>query len=295
MKILDRAKERIEVGLDTSDEAAHNGLMYYGELLLKMLTLGLLTAVVDGKKRTQYGIKYKLVRSSGVGDWNSSLYEITKGPASSSFIENARDARDEIHINYKYGNWQYEAAQRMNNAVRLFVPEIEKIGSKTNIHKLFNDFVVLRNKTRGHGAPPYNLYSESFKDLEESLLIVSNNASIFKDFEWAHLKQNLSGKYRVSKITASTPFFDTLKKTQATSDRKYEDGVYMQIDRPRKVDLLYTDPDLSDFYVANGSCNAKTFEVISYITGNTKRYDISPFTPAGCCYCCCCRHPEVQR
>lgn len=62
----------------------------------------------------------------------------------------------------------------------------------------------------------------------------------------------------------------------------YENGVYVFLNKPTKVELIETNSDLLDFYFPNGGFNNKRYEVLSYITGNKNFSDASAFiTPPG--------------
>jgi len=44
------------------------------------------------------------------------------------------------------------------------------------------------------------------------------------------------------------------------------DGTYVFLDRPRRAKLLWTDPELTDFFLPNGNFRKQSFEALSYLT-----------------------------
>ena len=54
--------------------------------------------------------------------------------------------------------------------------------------------------------------------------------------------------------------------------------MYIYIDKPRKNDLIFSDPDIKDYFFVNGHFNNTNFETLSYITGNCQPQDSSPYS-----------------
>ena len=91
---------------------------------------------------------------------------------------------------------------------------------------------------------------------------------------WVYLHRNISGKYRVTVINNESQEFDYLKRE---SNHALENGVYICFDAPKRVDLIFSDSDLSDFFLPNGGFNNKSYDLISYATGDKKSGDSSQF------------------
>ena len=79
-------------------------------------------------------------------------------------------------------------------------------------------------------------------------------------------------------IAGDTEPFEYLKREQ---DHVLEEGIYGFFDAPRRVPLVYTDVDLSDFLVANGNFNDRSYETLSYVTDRRESLDSTLYlTPA---------------
>jgi hypothetical protein len=119
--------------------------------------------------------------------------------------------------------------------------------------------------------------------LESSLHLVTENFSLLNR-EWAYLHRNLSGKYRVTKLSDEASQFDPLKGSRVPDTwKRLPDGVYVYFDYPCRVELLDSDADATDFFFPNGAFTEAKYEQISYITdsrrnGDSSRY-LAPSTP----------------
>jgi hypothetical protein len=122
----------------------------------------------------------------------------------------------------------------------------------------------LRNRTRGHGATTPTACSRAAPLLRTALDLLLENLSIF-ELPWAHLRRNLSGKYRVTDIGNGDASFAHLRTSR---EHPFSNGVYPWITSPRRVDLLTTDEEVRDFYLPNGGATGQRYEVLSYVTDN---------------------------
>ena len=94
-----------------------------------------------------------------------------------------------------------------------------------------------------------------------------------------YLHRNISGKYRVSSIGGDTKGFDFLKKE---INHNLHNGVYIYFGKPKIVPLVHSNPELNDFFIANGYFKNTSFELLSYITGDKKEESSSLYlSPPG--------------
>jgi len=256
-------QERIELDKSDSNSAYFSSLLYGYELVAKLTTAAFVAAIGDDADRHRYRLEHQLVRASGVGDWGGALNEAIAGPASAHLDHGARRYRTELTAKVGSNEWQYEATRLLRIALIELSIETEPQPNKSQLLQWFRDFAVLRNKTRGHGAPSQARLDSCCEPLGQSLSLVIDNISLFTA-PWAYLRRNLSNKYRVCRIGGDESPFAHLK---SNSDLNYEDGVYISLDVPRHSRLIHTDQDLSDFYIANGGFNDNRYESLSYITG----------------------------
>ncbi len=271
-----RMLDRLRLARDESDTAYFWELLFLGELVIKVLAVELLAGLQEDREHHRYAIEYKLVRADGIGEWAEALDALLTGPASQHLVAEARESQRDLTINVGISSdaWQRQAVLALNAACRCLDENVDDAASvKTSLRRWVRDFVWLRNRTRGHGAPKMATLSEICPVLQESINAVMINAPAFRR-SWAHLKRNLSGKHRVSCFGGQRDAFEYLTREP---DHALADGAYAFFDVPRPVRLLHTDPDLSDFFLPNGNYRNDTFELLSYITDErrtdaTERY-----------------------
>jgi hypothetical protein len=260
-----RMIERAHLARDESDTAYFFELLYLGEMVIKPLVVEVLAGLQDDRERHRYALEYRLVRADSLGQWADVLDEALTGPASQQLLVQARDSQRTITASFgpAEDTWQRHAVDLLNGAGRSIDSQVEDTArQKVSLRQWVRQFVWLRNRTRGHGAPKSATLSTVCSALRSSLDEVVTNAPAFQR-PWAHLRRNLSRKYRVSGFGGDRePFSFLTHETEHT----LPDGAYVFIDRPRRADLLFTDPDLTDFFFPNGNFRSQSFEVLSYIT-----------------------------
>lgn len=144
--------EKVVRGRDESDAEYFDSLAQTGEMALKLLVAGMLSAVQEDRDRLRYRQVHHLVRSNGVGDWGTVLNEITVGSTATQLVEAARECQRDIAMKVGAGDWQYEAVHSLRSALRSLGHEIETKTKKTNILNWTSLFSTFRNK-KAHGAP----------------------------------------------------------------------------------------------------------------------------------------------
>ncbi len=278
-KIIDQVLERSTSAKEDSDFTYFFSLLLAGESLAKTITLGMISAITNGKDKNRYRLEHSLVRTDGLGDWGRVLEDGLTGPASHYLLIDARSEQTELTEYHSKGVWQYEAVSLLKSALDQLEIEAEELPVKSDMKRWFRLFSALRNKTRAHGATTSTKASAAAEYLEKSIKCIYANFKLFNR-PWAYLHQNLSGKYKVSKIAGDMTPFDFLKRE---SSHAYDNGVYVYFGAPRQVPLLKSDADLHDFYFANGGFNRTKFELLSYCTddridGDAHVYSIPPGT-----------------
>ncbi len=265
-KILNQIWERNYKDKEDSDSAFFMSLMYTGELLTKLICCGLLAGIEDDSKKYRYTQIYNLVRADGIGKWSDSIDEILTGPTSHLLSIQLSNEQRELTSKKKEGSWHHDALTSLNKCLEIIGEDVDRIPVKASVKNWFGLFARLRNKTRGHGAMLNNKCSAICPQLENSLLLICNNFSLF-NYEWAYLSQNLSGKYKVNSISSNSSSFNHLKSNDG-KNKNYDEGVYIYYNRPILIELIKSDSDITDFYFPNGGFNSKKHEVLSYVTGN---------------------------
>lgn len=264
--------ERGASGRDESDKSYFDELLYLGEFITKLLILEILAASDDDPNQNRYSIQHAIVRADGVGEWSRALRSSVIGPTSLRFLPSWKQHQNELTIKHAPGSesWQRKSIDLLNKACRLYDPDVNDISKRKESFLYWPDqFAWLRNKTRGHGAPRPEDVSQLCLPLQDSIDQIASNAPAFRH-SWAVLKKQISGKYRISSFGGDKTLFQYLARE---GNHILSDGPYVFIGEPRRVPLLYTEPDLRDFFLPNGDFRNNSFEVISYITNDRHRED----------------------
>lgn len=273
---IQRVLRRVDLEREDSDISLFHALLYLGEAILKTVVLSAVACVDDDEQR--YRQAHALVRADGLGVWTDVLFEVSQGPASSSLVGEARTERRELtqRVGASESLWQHEAVSRLRDVLATLDPAVDPLADKVTGLSWFNHFVQLRNKTRGHGAPPAEFCASACPELERSMRCVIDQYALFHR-PWAYLHQNLSGRYRVTPLGGRGDAFAALKSGNPPT---FPDGVYIHYGRPVLVQGLSSSVDADDFFYWNGGFTPATHEFISYATGETIKKDSAPFQKA---------------
>lgn len=258
-----RMFDRIESSKEDSDLAYFFDLLLLGEQLTKIIALFLVASVNDDQEKSRFRHEHSLVRANAVGDFAQVIDEVLTGPSAQLLSASIRDCelKDLTH-RVSTGMWQHNAQSKLLECLKIFGIPHDPIANKVALKQWFQMFTVLRNKTRGHGATTAQPCNLACPKLFESIELIINNLYLFNR-PCAYLHRNLSGKYKISFLMNKSSDFEFLKRETSHS---YEDGIYFFVDKPRKLNLLHTTPELLDFYFPNGNFKDGTYETISYIS-----------------------------
>lgn len=271
--VVDQIMQRAARAKADSDFAYFFDLLLAAESITKFVTLGMLAAISDDKDRNRYRIEHGLVRADGIGDWARSIEDVLTGPASQYLLADAYPEQTQLTALSGSGTWQYESIRALREALSLLSIDAEAVPEKSDMKRWFRLFATLRNKTRAHGAiQPVSTTAPALA-LERSIDFVYRNLSIFRRSSVV-LHRNLSGKYRVSPVAGDASPFDFLKRE---STHVLSNGVYIWWGGPRLIPLLYGSPELDNFYFSNGGFTGRTFELLSYSTGDKKDGDATAY------------------
>tara|TARA_R110000868_G_scaffold162903_3_gene394680 strand:- start:151303 stop:153888 length:2586 start_codon:yes stop_codon:yes gene_type:complete len=261
---------------EDSDPVLFNELLYTGEFILKFTTAAFVAAIEDDRQQNRYRLLHGLIRANGVGDWSRALDETLSGLASQELASDFSDLRRVFTERVGKGSWQHEVVRDIQAVLDLVYDGSQPLGEKVSLRTWFQSFVELRNKTRGHGAPTPGTCAKIVPKLKDSISLLVENNPIFK-LPWAYLHRNLSGKYRVVELGGGCNVFAKLKAGSAINGENYPDGIYLSAGGHRRVELVHTDLDISDFFFPNGAYTGETYELHSLITDSRLKGDATPY------------------
>lgn len=269
--LFNRLLTRLALDKDDGDHAYFNSLTLTLEYLTKVITSGIVACLGDDSEQQRYSLEYKLIRADSIGAWVTCLHEALVGPPSQLVRDGAQPFFRELTQKVREDDWRMQAVVAMKRAAASVGVNGFAIGHTVALRQLFDIWVALRNRSRGHGATTTDQCSASCKHLRIVCDLLRSNLKLF-DTPWAFLHRNLSGKYRVSMLLGTSKCFDHLKTTRSVH---LPNGVYIFVNGPVHIPLVYSDPNVNDIFVPNGAHRNGTFETLSYITNETIRQNSS--------------------
>jgi hypothetical protein len=84
---------------EDSDAALFDALMYEGEMVLKLVVGGMVSALSDDSERHRYRQLHRLVRADGLGEWADALDDVLVGPAAQYLDYGARETQKQLTQN----------------------------------------------------------------------------------------------------------------------------------------------------------------------------------------------------
>lgn len=246
--------KRVESSKYDSDTSYFYDLIALGEIVTKITALFLISNIEDDVDRTRYRFEYNLVRADGIGTFAEVINSISRGSAADLLSIAVRDCElPELTNRIKNSDWQKNALVKLNQCLSFLEINANEITDKSSLLIWFSNFATLRNKTKGHGSITPTQCSKINENLYESIVLIYDNLFLFKR-PWAYLYQNYSKKYRVTYINSKTSDFNYLKTSTSYT---LSNGVYCYTDKPRKVNFIYSDPELSFYALINGNFTGK--------------------------------------
>ncbi|HEV2247759.1 MAG TPA: NB-ARC domain-containing protein [Terriglobia bacterium] len=271
--LLDRMWDRVERDKQEGDIAYFHALCLQVEYLTKLATLALLACLGDDADRHRYSLEHRLVRADSIGDWVETLNAALSGPAAQFFLPPSQLLVRNLTERVSAADARCAAIRIIQEAATQLGMQVD-LGSRAAVRQFFEIGVGIRNRTKGHGATTADQCSRLSPLLAEAAELLVANLELLK-IPWAYLHRNISGKYRVIPLLGESSPFDYLRKTR---DVKLPNGAYVYLDRPLRVPLVFLNPDLFDILLPNGNYKARSFEVLSYVTNESRREDADAWT-----------------
>ncbi|MCW3102703.1 MAG: hypothetical protein JWO09_1143 [Bacteroidetes bacterium] len=263
---IKKMNERVQVARQDGDTTLFMNLMYSGEQLLKLITSAMVAGITDSKgsrDNDQYAQNYKLVHADSIGVWTQTMETLIAGPSHHYLSEEFRPFLSELTEKVSNPSWQYGALFALNNCLKILNVAQEELPVRAQLKSWFSLFVRLRNDARAHGIINADQAGTISQNLEKSIKLITENFSLFKA-PWLYAKQNISGSYRITSLNEQGITTEVQKTIDSTSP---EDGIFLFIKQPFRIDIIESTVEATDFYFPNGNFSDKSYECISYISG----------------------------
>lgn len=272
---IDAMLRRVETSKESSDSEYFYDLLLLGEYVTRVVTIFFISCIRDDVERTRYRFEYTLVHADGIGEFSSVLSNVLTGNTPNLLPGDVQDNEvKELTIRHINQQWATEAIDLLKECLSVFDIDSTSITRKSGFYVWFHYFAALRNKTRGHGATTSEKSSKAAPYLEKSIRLLLSNLYVFKR-PWAHIRQNLSGSYRVSRIAGDQSCFKYL--TSKNNKENLQEGVYCFIENPIRLSLIYSSAEITFFAVPCGGFKSTEYEVLDYVSDTRKKVDSTPY------------------
>ena len=241
---------------------------------MKLTVAGLVAAVQEDREAHRYRLESRLVRADGLGSWDEVLDDVLTGPSAQFLDRGAYPTTQGLTERVGEGSWQFDALHDLIETLGLVgLDSAPLLNRRVQGRTWFKEFVRLRNGTRGHGAPAASILGSACPNLERSIATLASALPLFSQ-PWAYLHRNLSSKYRVT-VWSSTS--EILEKLKSETHHSYENGVHVELGKLRKVVVIDSNPERSDYWFANGGFGPNHYEMLSYLTNDRRTKLSAPF------------------
>lgn len=267
--------DRVALEREDGDQAYFHALLFLLEYLTKLTTCGVLACLGDDIDRRRYSLEHALVRGTSLGAWSEALTAAVTGQPSQLWRDGTNHVLRALTQRVSSDDWRHAAVTQLTAAAIAIGVAPPRLPGRLPLRDFFTTAVVLRNRSRGHGAPTIRQCASACPDLHRACDAVVSNLPLFQ-LPWAHLHRNLNGKYRVTHLAGDPAPYEYLKRER---DVDLQD-VYLHLGAPVRTPLVFTDPDLTDIALPNGRYKDGTqkFDTISYTTNTVTIADGSPWS-----------------
>ena len=241
---------------------------------MKLTVAGLVAAIQDDREGHRYRLESRLVRANSLGEWDEVLDDVLTGPSAQFLDHGSQTTTQALTQRVGEGSWQFDSLRDLLESIRCVgLDSPPSTSRRIQGRTWFKEFVRLRNGTRGHGAPPSSTLGSACPSLEISITTLASALPLLM-LPWAYLHRNLSGKYRVIVWSSTSEMIESLKRE---TDHSYDNGVHIELDKLRKVSVVDSNPEGSDYWFANGGFGSNRYEMLSYLTNDRLDKPSAPY------------------
>jgi hypothetical protein len=256
---------------------------YVAESAIKLITAAFQAGLRAGAKENAYAVAHRLLRADGLGEFDTSLADVTTHPVAGflppdfhpllAWLTKKRGSSDPLsplHV--------LPSIKAIHDSLGLDPPEFR---SNPTLRQVIRELVLVRNKTRGHGALGPDLFLQLTPHYVSLVRLLLMDSPLF-ECDWLHLSMRASDTIRGMTLRGLGPRY--AKDSDVAGLRIAEAGLHLipnaQTRRPYFLgDLVRSNSECSEFWLPNGQHRPDgTSEFVDYATGRTARISIAEFS-----------------
>lgn len=267
-----------------AESSADSFLMasYVAEAAIKHLAVVLQAGLIPkGAQPHAYRLAYSMLRADGLGIWEAVIRESLQTSVTTYFPSDFLPLLQWLSKNQtKEHHAQFEnLTLSLREVVRIADIEDSVPRTPRSFRDIITIFVILRNKTRAHGALGEDFFVAANPHFINAVNVFVTECPVFL-WKWLFLSRRDPGTVRAICLQGTVPTH--LRDAEATKYEPPRPGLYCQPTDSQSIfylgDLLLCDRECREFLLPNGNFKQDgTAEFIDYATGRMQFRDASHF------------------
>ncbi len=270
---------RIELCPSRDHQERFTSALLLAEATIKLSTAAALAILGMHKEDKSLRYQYQLIRSDSIGSWTGELRRIAQELHRVPDIDTKKLARlftQKVRIESDSQSRSFCQAHRSSNAIiqNLYESTYEGLNrSRISLLDLIEDCVYIRNRTRGHGAPPWVFYSNQCDNMANLACTIASAISPWIDLCIVDEPASQEGDaYTLFSLFGLHPGRLEIPATQIAADR----GQLLLLTGAAAAHfppLVDVHPATHESLFANGNWSDATSQAqfINYVDGRTER------------------------
>jgi hypothetical protein len=256
---------------------------YLAEASIKTVSVALCAGIEAASPANAYRIKYGLIRADGLGVWEEAISTISSHSYAGyvpqdlqpliAWLTKKRTRSED--------QWVEEALENCYKILeRIGVEGLRRPRTPKCTH-LISQLVVLRNKTKAHGAVGIDFFAKNTPDYLASIWAFVENCPAM-GWDWYHLSnRSSSGSIRAIRLKGLAPAL--LAAEEAEQLRYAGEGIHFSAHNKGSCfscgDLFQSNLECSRFLLPNGSFSPQSghTEFLDYSTGAIERLEATAY------------------
>lgn len=251
-------------------------ISYLFESYLKSLAGALIAGVRVGSSEDAYRLTHGVLGASGIGTWAAAVASASNAPMASFLPAEYRSLV--AWLSQKRRSESDTAfAEVSRDVMALLSPLVSDATTPQTAKQVIDLMVVLRNKTKGHGAPGPDYYSEANPRFLRVVKWLIENGP-FMEINWGMVA--VRGRKRERVYLELKGLGPRVSARGKDVPQVVEDQLFVKVTEGKAYPLypvVRTNREATDFLFANGSIRGAKADYINYATGAVKAVDIEQF------------------
>ena len=256
-------------------------ISYLIESFVKTIAISLWAAVKKANPSIAYGLEYDFVRGDGLGIWDSAISTMT-GNAFSGYVP--RDIQALVEWITKKRNkpddtWVKDSFESCEKIIELLGLSDHGLQKPNTIKHVLSQLVLIRNKTKAHGAAGPDFFKEA-NPLYENIICQLLEKCPINCWEWFFISWKSQSTIKAISLKGLNTTQTALR--EGTADLNNKSGIFFRSHQCGMLfncdPIIYSTDECARFWIANGGFTQSGMsEYIDYTCHQLKQVDSSAY------------------